>query len=71
MLAALVAGDSDPRALAEVAMGTLRREIPLLREALTGRFSAHHANAVLVGEVLAKLDYLEEAIEHLSAELSG
>jgi transposase len=67
MLAALVAGGRDPEALAELAKGALRRKIPLLREALTGRFSDHHA--LLVGEILAKLDYLEEAIGRLSAEI--
>lgn len=67
MLTALVAGGSDPQALAELAKGVLRTKIPLLREALTGRFSAHHA--LLVGEILAKLDYLDEAIGRLSEEI--
>jgi transposase len=67
MLAALVEGDRDPAALAELAKGALRRKLPLLRQALAGRFSAHHA--LLVGEILAKLDYLDEAIGRLSAEI--
>jgi transposase len=67
MLRALVGGERDPAALAELARGTLRRKLPELREALVGRFSAHHA--LLVGEILAKLDYLEEAIERLSVEI--
>lgn len=67
MLAALVEGSRDPAALAELAKGALRAKIPALREALTGRFSAHHA--LLVGEILAKLDYLDEAIGRLSAEI--
>jgi transposase len=67
MLRALVAGERDPEALAELAKGALRRKLPELREALVGRFSAHHA--LLVGEILAKLDYLEEAIGRLSAEI--
>src|SRR5712692_8167675 len=58
MLRALVGGERDPEALAELARGTLRRELPELREALMGRFGHHHA--LLVGEILAKLDYLEE-----------
>src|SRR5207237_10013158 len=57
MLRALVAGERDPEALAELARGTLRKKLPALREALLGRFSRHHA--LLVGEILAKLDYLE------------
>jgi len=67
MLRALVAGERDPGALAELAKGTLRRKIPALREALVGRFRAHHA--LLVGEILAKLDYLDEAIGRLSEEI--
>ena len=51
MLAALVAGNRDPVALAELARGALRAKIPALREALTGRFSAHHA--LLVGKILS------------------
>jgi transposase len=69
MLEALVAGSNDPQALAELARGTLRRKLPQLREALQGRFRPIHA--LLVGEVLAKLDYLEESIERLSTEVEG
>lgn len=67
MLAALVEGSRDPEALAQLAKGTLRTKIPALRAALTGHFSAHHA--LLVGEILAKLEYLDEAIGRLSAEI--
>jgi len=67
MLAALVQGSRDPEALAELAKGLLRKKIPALRDALTSRFGAHHA--LLVGEVLAKLDYLDEAIGRLSVEI--
>lgn len=67
MLAALVSGSNDPAALADLARGSLRTKLPALQAALTGRFRAHHA--LLVGEVLAKLDYLDEAIGRLSAEI--
>jgi transposase len=67
MLATLVAGGNDPEALAELARGRLRTKIPALRAALTGRFSTHHA--LMAGEILAKLDYLDEAIGRLSAEI--
>jgi hypothetical protein len=65
MLDALVVGSRDPEVLAELARGQLRRKLPALQAALTGRFSAHHA--LLVGEVLSLLDYLDESIERLSA----
>lgn len=68
MLATMVAGSRDPEALAELARGSLRKKLPALREALVGRFGSHHA--LLVGEILAKIDYLEEAIERLSAEVA-
>ena len=67
MLRGLVAGTHDPAALAELARGTLRKKIPALREALHGRFSAHHA--LLVGAILAKLEFLESVITELSAEI--
>jgi transposase len=67
MLDALVVGSSDPAVLAELARGQLRRKLPQLRAALTGRFGSHHA--LLVSEILSLLDYLDESIERLSAEI--
>lgn len=67
MLEALVAGSRDPGVLADLARGQLRRKLPQLQAALNGRFSAHHA--ILVGEVLAHLDYLDDSIERLSGEI--
>jgi transposase len=64
MLEALVAGTSDPQLLAELARGKLRAKIPALREALVGRFDAQHA--LLVGAILAHLDFLDEQIDQLS-----
>src|SRR5262249_59214138 len=43
MLEALVAGERDPDVLAELALGSMRGKRPVLAEALTGRFTAHHA----------------------------
>jgi len=67
MLGALVAGTTDPDVLAELARGTLRRKLPALREALTGQFRAHHA--LLIGQMLRHIEYLDEAIETLSTEI--
>jgi transposase len=64
MLEALVSGTRDPDVLAELARGRLRPKIPMLRRALEGRFSANHA--LIVSTILAKLDFLEEAIAGLS-----
>jgi transposase len=68
MIEALISGDGDPAVLAELAKGRLRRKLPALRRALEGRFSAHHA--LLAGELLAHIDYLEESIERLSGEVA-
>ena len=67
MLRALVEGSHDPTVLAELARGTLRNKLPALREALRGRFSAHHR--LLVSAILAKLEFLDGLIGELSAEI--
>ncbi len=67
MLTALVEGTRDPGVLSELARGKLRAKIPALKEALSGRFGAHHA--LIVGTILSKLDFLEQVISHLSAEI--
>jgi transposase len=68
MLEGLVAGTTDPEVLAELARGRLRAKLPALREALAGRVARHHR--LLVAELLAHLDYLDEAIERLSGEVA-
>lgn len=68
MLDALVAGTHDPALLAELARGRLRRKLPALREALSGRFRSEH-HGLLVAQVLAHIDYLDETIATLSARI--
>jgi transposase len=68
MLEALVQGTHDPQVLAELARGRLRAKLPALREALEGRFGAHHG--LLVGEMLARIDQMDETIGRLSAEVA-
>jgi transposase len=67
MLRALIAGQRDPEVLAELARGTLRKKIPLLRQALYGRFSAHHA--LLVRLAMDHLEHLEAMIATLDSEV--
>jgi transposase len=67
MLAALVDGEQDPEALAQLARGTLRTKLPALRAALTGRVQAQHR--VLIGQILAHADFLERAIAQVQAEI--
>jgi len=67
MLTALVEGTTDPGVLADLAQGKLRSKLPALREALTGHFRPHHA--LLVSQLLAHLDYLDEALAVLTADI--
>jgi transposase len=67
MLRALVAGTTDPVVLADLARGRLRKKLPALRQALVGRFRAHHA--FLVEQILAKIDFLDETLDRLTAEI--
>ena len=69
MLTALVQGTTDPVVLADLARGRLRKKLPELRRALTGRFRAHHA--FLVEQILAKIDYLDETLERLNGEIEA
>jgi transposase len=64
MLDALVAGTTDPEVLADLARGRLRTKLPALRESLEGRFDRLHA--LLIGSILAHLDFLDEQIDGLS-----
>jgi transposase len=67
MLEALVAGERDPQVLAELAKGRLRAKLPLLRQALRGRFRAHHA--LLIRLALEHLEQLERSIAELDAQV--
>jgi transposase len=67
MLTALVKGTTDAAVLADLAQGKLRKKLPELRRALQGRFRPHHA--FLIEQIFAKIDFLDEAIQRLTAEL--
>ena len=67
ILEALLAGETDPAALAELARGRLRAKRALLEQAVVGHFAPHHA--FMISEHLSHLDYLEEAMERVSAEI--
>jgi transposase len=64
---ALVAGTTDPAVLADLARGKLRAKLPALRMALQGRFRTHHA--FLVGQILNKIDVLEETVAACTSEI--
>ena len=68
MLDALVTGTTDPQLLADLARGRLRAKLPAPHEALEGHFDAQHT--LLVGAILAHLDFLDEQVELLSQALA-
>jgi transposase len=67
MLEALIDGTTDPEVLSDLARGRLRSKIPMLKEALEGSFSSHHA--LMASRILSHIDYLDETIAELSAEI--
>jgi transposase len=67
MLKALIDGSTDTSAMAQLARGKLRAKIPQLGRALRGCSGAHQR--FLVAQQLAHIDFLEESIEQLSAEI--
>jgi transposase len=69
MLAAIVAGQSDPVLLAELALGRLRKKRAALEQALSGRVCAHHR--FLLAELLVQIDGLEETIARFDAQIAA
>lgn len=67
MLNALAAGQRDPRVLADLARTSMRGKTPLLVEALTGFFTAHHGE--LLAMMLANIDRLSEQITVLDTRI--
>jgi transposase len=68
MIQALIEGEGNPGALAELAKGKLRPKIPELTAALSGHFGAHHA--LVADRVLAHLDFLDDTIAQLSRQIA-
>lgn len=67
MLEALILGERDPQVLAQFAQRRMRPKIPQLVEALTGRFSDHHAFIVRLH--LDQIDQYTKAIDALTERI--
>jgi transposase len=67
MLAALVAGERDPKVLAQLARTRLRAKLGPLVEAFTGCFTDQHA--FLLGKVLGRVDALDADLAELDAKI--
>lgn len=69
ILAALVAGETDPTILAELAKGPLRKKRPQLEQALRGHLRPHQS--FVLTELLAQIDNLEESIARFTAQIQA
>jgi transposase len=69
MLAALIAGERDPKALAQLARSRLRAKRTQLEEAFTGHFSDHHA--FLLQTMLSRIDQASADIAELDRKIEA
>ena len=69
MMAALIAGERDPKVLADLARTRMRTKIPQLREAFTGHFDDHHA--FLLSRMLHRIDGIDADIAALDAQIEA
>lgn len=67
ILEAVLAGETDPSVLADLARGRLKAKRAALEQALVGTLKAHHR--FLLSEHLAHMDTLEESIHRVSQEI--
>ncbi len=68
MLEALLAGQTDPVLLADLARGRMKAKRAQLEEALVGTVKPHHR--FMLSEELVLIDTLDEAIERISQEIA-
>jgi transposase len=68
MLGALIAGERDPKVLAQLARTRLRTKLGPLAEAFTGFFTDQHA--FLLAKMLARVDMLDADLAELDAKLA-
>ena len=69
MIEALIAGERDPRRLADLARGRMKAKRSALIEALDGRFDDHHAE--LARMLLDQIDALSAQIVTLTARIEA
>jgi transposase len=67
ILQAIIAGQTDAGALAELARGRLRKKLVPLRDAITGYLTDHHR--FLLRRLLSEVAFLEEEIATFAARL--
>jgi Transposase IS116/IS110/IS902 family len=67
LLEALIAGQRDPKVLAQLAQGRMRSKLGVLEEALTGHFRAHHG--YLLRMMLDRIDALGAQADQLTGRI--
>jgi transposase len=67
MLQALIAGETEPTAMAELAKGRLRNKREQLSQALDGRVQAHHR--FVLTELLGQIDSLEDTLARFNEQI--
>jgi transposase len=69
LIAGLIAGERDPKVLAQHARTSLRAKTAMLTEAFVGRFSDHHA--FLLARMLGRIDQASADIAAVEAKLEA
>ena len=69
MMAALIAGERDPKVLAQMARARMRTKIAALEEAFTGHFDDHHR--FLLARMLARIDGIDADIAALDDQIEA
>ena len=69
MMAALIAGERDPKVLAELARARMRAKIDRLEEAFAGHFDEHHR--FLLQRMLARIDAIDADIAAVDAQIEA
>ncbi len=69
MMAAMIAGEREPRVLAQMARSRMRTKIPQLQEAFHGYFTDHHG--FLLTKMLARIDALSSDVADLDVQIEA
>lgn len=69
MLRAIISGNQDPKAMAQMARGKLKNKTELLEKSLTGLVGPHQK--MLLEAQLRHIDFLNEEIQKLSQEIGS
>ena len=67
MLECLLAGQTDPESLAELARGRLREKKAQLQKALEGKVQAHHK--LILSQLLAEIAWCDEQVAEVNTEI--